>query len=60
MQLYRTKGFVVTVEDVRAAIGAGYIYPICGDIMTIPGLVTRPGFYDVDIDTETGRVLGLF
>ena len=51
---------MITVEDVRAAIGAGYIYPICGDIMTIPGLVTRPGFYDVDIDAETGRVLGLF
>lgn len=33
---------------------------ICGDIMTIPGLPTRPGFYDVDIDTKTGRVIGLF
>ena len=53
-------GFVVTVRDVRAAIGAGYIYPICGDIMTVPGLPTRPGFYDVDMDLETGRVVGLF
>lgn len=35
-------------------------YPICGDIMTIPGLPTRPGFYDVDIDLESGRVVGLF
>ena len=33
---------------------------ICGDVMTIPGLPTRPGFYDVDIDTATGRVIGLF
>lgn len=53
-------GFSVTIRDIRAAAGAGYIYPICGDIMTIPGLTTRPGFYDVDIDLETGRIIGLF
>jgi len=53
-------GFRITVRDVRAAVGAGYIYLICGDIMTIPGLTTRPGFYDVDLDCETGRVIGLF
>ena len=53
-------GFTVLVRDVRAAVGAGYIYPICGDIMTIPGLPTRPGFYDVDMDLDTGRVIGLF
>ena len=54
------KDFTVLIRDVRAAVGAGYIYPICGDIMTIPGLPTRPGFYDVDIDTETERIIGLF
>lgn len=53
-------GFRIAIRDVRAAVGAGYIYPISGDIMTIPGLPTRPGFYDVDIDLETGRVIGLF
>lgn len=53
-------GFTVVVRDVRAAVGAGFIYPICGDIMTIPGLPTRPGFYDIDMDLDTGRVLGLF
>ena len=53
-------GFTITVRDVRAAVGAGYIYPICGDIMTVPGLPTRPGFYDVDMDLKTGRVIGLF
>eukprot|EP01038_Epipyxis_sp_PR26KG_P012168 gene12168-16295_t len=53
-------GFTIVVRDVRASIGAGYIYPICGDIMTVPGLPTRPGFYDVDIDVDTGRVIGLF
>lgn len=53
-------GFTVLVRDVRAAVGAGYIYPICGDIMTVPGLPTRPGFYDVDMELDTGRVIGLF
>lgn len=53
-------GFKVTIRDVRAAVGAGYIYPIAGDIMTVPGLPTRPGFYDVDLDCATGRVIGLF
>mmetsp|Transcript_9246 Transcript_9246/g.22623 ORF Transcript_9246/g.22623 Transcript_9246/m.22623 type:complete len:653 (+) Transcript_9246:1691-3649(+) len=53
-------GFRVTVREIRACVGAGFLYPICGDIMTIPGLPTRPGFYDVDIDTATGDVIGLF
>lgn len=53
-------GFRVPVREIRSCAGAGFLYPICGDIMTIPGLSTRPGFYDVDIDTETGEVLGLF
>lgn len=54
------RGFVITVREVRACVGAGFLYPICGDIMTIPGLSTRPGFYDVDIDLDTGDVIGLF
>lgn len=53
-------GFRITVREIRSCAGAGFLYPICGDIMTIPGLPTRPGFYDVDIDVETGDVLGLF
>jgi len=50
----------VTVRDVRASMGAGFVYLLCGDMMTVPGLPTRPGFYDVDIDVETGKVIGLF
>jgi formate--tetrahydrofolate ligase len=53
-------GHTVTVRTVRAAVGAGYVYPICGDIRTVPGLPTRPGFYDVDYDIENDRVVGLF
>jgi formyltetrahydrofolate synthetase len=52
-------GFRVPVREVRSCVGAGFLYPICGDIMTIPGLSTRPGFMDVDI-SESGEVIGLF
>lgn len=53
-------GFRVLVREIRSCVGAGFLYPICGDINTIPGLPTRPGFYDVDIDVKTGDVIGLF
>ena len=53
-------GFTVNVRDIRASIGAGYLYALCGEIMTVPGLGSRPGYYDVDLDCETGRVIGLF
>lgn len=53
-------GFRVPVREIRGCVGAGFLYPICGTIMTVPGLPTRPGFYDVDIDVETGKVIGLF
>eukprot|EP00744_Colponema_vietnamica_P016234 GILI01022768.1.p1 GENE.GILI01022768.1~~GILI01022768.1.p1 ORF type:complete len:701 (+),score=221.18 GILI01022768.1:179-2104(+) len=53
-------GFTIRVRDIRASVGAGFLYPLLGDIMTIPGLNTRPGFYDVDVDRETGRIIGLF
>lgn len=52
-------GFRLPISDVRAAIGAGFIYPVVGAMPTIPGLPTRPVFYEIDIDVETGRVLGL-
>lgn len=54
------RGFRIAVREIRGCAGAGFLYPICGDIMTIPGLPTRPGFYDVDIDVHTGEVKGLF
>jgi len=53
-------GFTIVVRDVRAAVGAGYIYPICGDIMTVPGLSTRPGFFDIDYDCDKEQIVGLF
>mgnify|MGYP001082261080 FL=1 len=54
------KGFIVPIRDIRASVGAGFLYPLLGEMRTMPGLPTRPVFYDVDLDLETGRVLGLF
>jgi len=54
------KGYKIPVRDVRASAGAGFLYPLLGEMRTMPGLPTRPVFYDVDLDLETGRVLGLF
>jgi formyltetrahydrofolate synthetase len=52
-------GFTVPVRDIRASVGAGFLYPLLGTMATMPGLSTRPGYYDVDLDTSTGRILGL-
>ena len=54
------RGWTLPITDVRASVGAGFLYPLCGTMRTMPGLPTRPAFTDVDIDSETGRVLGLF
>ena len=53
-------GFRVPVRDIRASVGAGFLYPLLGEMRTMPGLPTRPVFYDVDLDLETEKVLGLF
>jgi formyltetrahydrofolate synthetase len=53
-------GFRITVREIRASVGAGFLYPILGDMRTMPGLPTRPSFYDVDLDLKTGKVVGLF
>ncbi|KAM9993690.1 hypothetical protein ACTFIZ_011660 [Dictyostelium cf. discoideum] len=52
-------GFILPIRDVRASIGAGFIYPLVGSMATIPGLPTRPCFYEIDIDTNTGKIVGL-
>jgi formyltetrahydrofolate synthetase len=52
-------GFIVPVRDVRASVGAGFVYPMLGKMSTMPGLATRPGYYEIDIDTRTGKVIGL-
>ncbi len=54
------KGFVVPIREIRASAGAGFLYPLVGKLMTMPGLPTRPAYFDVDLDLESGRVVGLF
>jgi formyltetrahydrofolate synthetase len=54
-----TRQDLATRREVRASVGAGFVYPLVGSMMTMPGLPTRPCFYDIDLDPETGRVVGL-
>jgi formyltetrahydrofolate synthetase len=56
----RPTGFTVPIRDIRASVGAGFLYPLLGEMSTMPGLPTRPVYYDVDLDLETGQVTGLF
>jgi formate--tetrahydrofolate ligase len=51
--------FVLPVRDVRVSAGAGFLYPLVGEMPTIPGLPTRPCFFDIDIDPRTGKIVGL-
>jgi formate--tetrahydrofolate ligase len=52
-------GFRIPITEVRASVGAGFIYPLCGNMRTMPGLGRTPAAQNVDID-ENGRVVGLF
>jgi formate--tetrahydrofolate ligase len=51
-------GWILPVRRVRASVGAGFIYPICGDMRTMPGLSITPAAHNIDID-EHGQVVGL-
>jgi formate--tetrahydrofolate ligase len=52
-------GFTVTVRDIRAYTGAGWLVALCGDMQTMPGYGRTPAAHSVDID-EQGRTVGLF
>jgi formyltetrahydrofolate synthetase len=52
-------GYTIPVREVRASVGAGFIYPILGDMRTMPGLGSTPAYMKVDIDDD-GNVVGLF
>ena len=52
-------GFTLPVRDIRASVGAGFLYALCGEMRTMPGLPSEPAFFDVDLD-EDGNVVGLF
>jgi formate--tetrahydrofolate ligase len=53
-------GFTLPIREVRASVGAGFIYPLVGEMRTMPGLPSHPVAENVDIDFTTGRVVGLF
>lgn len=52
-------GHTLMVREVRASVGAGFIYPICGDMRTMPGLGSKPAALTIDIGPD-GNVVGLF
>jgi formyltetrahydrofolate synthetase len=56
----RPSGFIIPVRDIRASVGAGFLYPLLGAMSTMPGLPIRPAYYEIDLDLETGKVVGLF
>ena len=51
-------GWTLPVREVRASVGAGFVYPICGDIRTMPGLSANPAAARIDLDSD-GEILGL-
>lgn len=57
--LGRPKDFTITVRDIEIAAGAGFVVPITGEMMRMPGLPEEPAANNIDIDGE-GRITGLF
>ena len=55
----RPTGFTLPIREIRASVGAGFLYPLCGTMSTMPGLPTTPAGENVDIGKD-GRVVGLF
>jgi formyltetrahydrofolate synthetase len=55
----RPRNFRIPIRDVRASVGAGFLYPLLGTMMTMPGLPSVPAAMKVDIDKE-GKTVGLF
>ncbi len=55
----RPTGYKIPIRDVNASVGAGFLYPLCGEMRTMPGLPTIPAGTKVDID-ENGNTIGLF
>ncbi|MDQ0289341.1 formate--tetrahydrofolate ligase [Oligosphaera ethanolica] len=56
----RPRGWTLPVRDILIYQGAGFVVPVAGDIKLMPGTGSDPGFRRIDVDTETGRVHGLF
>jgi formate--tetrahydrofolate ligase len=57
--LGRPENFLIVVREIEIASGAGFVIPITGEIMRMPGLPTIPAAENVDVDDE-GNITGLF
>ena len=55
----RPTGFTFPIRDVRVSVGAGFVYPLAGAMMTMPGLGRKPGGQQIDIDDD-GEIVGMF
>lgn len=51
------RGFTFPIRDIRASVGAGFLYPLAGEVRTMPGLPSSPSFMDIDL--EDGKIVGL-
>jgi len=56
----RPKGWTLPIRDIMLYRGAGFVVPVSGDIKLMPGTASDPAYRRVDVDTETGKVRGLF
>jgi len=55
----RPTGYLLPIREVRRAAGAGFIYPLAGEMRTMPGLPSHPAGEKIDIDVD-GNIVGLF
>ncbi|KAG6449948.1 hypothetical protein O3G_MSEX006346 [Manduca sexta] len=53
-------GFMLKINGIFVSVGAGFVVPMVGEISKMPGLPTRPSIYDIDLNTKTGEIEGLF
>ena len=54
----RPQDFILPIRDIRASIGAGFLYPLCGTMQTMPGLPSHPAGERIDINSK-GNIIGL-
>jgi formyltetrahydrofolate synthetase len=55
----RPRDFILPIRDIRASVGAGFLYPLCGTMQTMPGLPSHPAGEKIDLDSK-GNIVGLF
>jgi formate--tetrahydrofolate ligase len=56
----RPTGFIVKIQELRMMAGAGFLTAVCAGMQLMPGLPSRPAAEHIDLDPETGRIVGLF